>query len=79
MNGLIEQWGSPTIIQDSGIEITYPLTFNNTPTVVATPKTASLDRDQRYMFQIYNILSNKFTVYMNTSKANSITWNAIGY
>ena len=79
MNGLIEQWGSPTIIQDSGIEITYPLTFNNTPTVVATPKTASLDRDQRYMFQIYNILSNKFTVYMNTSKPNGITWNAIGY
>lgn len=78
-NGLIEQWGSPTITQDSGIEITYSLTFNNTPTVVATPKTASLDRDQRYMFQIYNILSNKFTVYMNTSKPNGITWEAIGY
>ena len=76
---MIEQWGTPTITQDSGIDITYPLTFNNTPTVVATPKTASLDRDQRYMFQIYNILSNKFTVYMNTNKPNGITWEAIGY
>ena len=43
------------------------------------PVTTGLDRNTRYMAQVYNINTSYFYGWYNTSKQNGINWIAIGY
>lgn len=53
--------------------------YTKQPTVIMIPVTKSLDRNTRYMAQVYDINNSYFYGWYNTSQQKGINWIAIGY
>ena len=79
MNGLKIQWGSLDTSQDVSTKIDFLITYTQIPTVILIPRTSSLDRDNRYMCQVYDVNKSYFYGYYNSAKQLGMNWLSIGY
>ncbi len=73
------QWRFSDIPQDTVSRINFDIMYTTQPTVIMIPVTMSLDRNTRYMAQVYDINNSYFYGWYNTSRQKGINWIAIGY